>query len=160
VISIHKLTAGDGYSYLTRRVAAMDATDRGHTGLSDYSSQRGESPGQWLGSALADVAMAVGQEVTADHMVSLLGDGRHPNADQIGAQILRADIAGSTESGDAGATSAGTARDADLERFGLSQPPDFDSDGPRQNDRVESPPPTRRARRRYRGWVLASGGRR
>jgi hypothetical protein len=159
-MSILKLTAGDGYSYLTRQVAAMDATDRGHTGLSDYYSQRDESPGQWLGSALADVVMAVGQRVTADEMASLLGDGWHPNADQIGAQILRARTAGSTESGDAGATSAGTARDADLDRFGLSQPPDLDSDGLRQDNRVDTPLGTRRARRRYRGWVLASGGRR
>ena len=29
-MSIHKLTAGDGYSYLTRQVAVLDATDRGH----------------------------------------------------------------------------------------------------------------------------------
>jgi len=29
-MSIHKLTAGDGYSYLTRQVAAFDATERGH----------------------------------------------------------------------------------------------------------------------------------
>jgi len=49
-MSLHKLTAGDGYSYLTRQVAAFDATERGHTGLSDYYSQRGESQGS--GSAL------------------------------------------------------------------------------------------------------------
>jgi hypothetical protein len=41
-MSIHKLTAGDGYSYLTRQVAAMDATDRGHTGLSDFWQKEGE----------------------------------------------------------------------------------------------------------------------
>jgi len=39
-MSLHKLTAGDGYSYLTRQVAALDATERGHTGLADYYSQR------------------------------------------------------------------------------------------------------------------------
>jgi TrwC relaxase len=54
-MSIHKLTAGDGYAYLTRQVAALDATDKQHTGLADYYSQRGESPGRWTGSALADV---------------------------------------------------------------------------------------------------------
>ena len=44
-MSIHKLTAGDGYAYLTRQVAALDATDKQHTGLADYYSQRGEVPG-------------------------------------------------------------------------------------------------------------------
>jgi hypothetical protein len=32
-MSIHKLTAGSGYDYLTRHVAALDATEKGHTGL-------------------------------------------------------------------------------------------------------------------------------
>jgi len=46
---LHKLTAGDGYTYLTRQVAACDATHRGRDGLSDYYSEKGESPGVWLG---------------------------------------------------------------------------------------------------------------
>ena len=29
-MSIHKLTAGSGYDYLTRQVAAFDATSKGH----------------------------------------------------------------------------------------------------------------------------------
>jgi len=91
-MSIHKLTAGDGYAYLTRQVAALDATDKQHTGLADYYSQRGESPGRWAGSALADVDMAVGQEVTADQMAALFAEGRHPNADQITAELTRAAV--------------------------------------------------------------------
>ena len=89
-MSIHKLTAGDGYAYLTRQVAALDATDKQHTGLADYYSQRGESPGRWAGSALADVDMTVGLEVTADQMAALFAEGRHPNADQITADLTRA----------------------------------------------------------------------
>jgi conjugative relaxase-like TrwC/TraI family protein len=88
-MSIHKLTAGDGYAYLTRQVAALDATDKAHTGLADYYSQRGESPGRWAGSALADVDMTAGQEVTADQMASLFAEGLHPNADQITADLSR-----------------------------------------------------------------------
>jgi len=87
-MSLHKLTAGDGYSYLTRQVAAFDATERGHTGLADYYSQRGESPGQWLGSALGDVDLQDGQEVTAAQMAALFGEGKHPNADTITEQIM------------------------------------------------------------------------
>jgi len=82
-MSIHKLTAGDGYSYLTRQVAALDVTDRGYSGLADYYSQQGESPGQWLGSALTDVDLRGGDEVTEDQMASLFGEGKHPNADRI-----------------------------------------------------------------------------
>jgi len=87
-MSIHKLTAGDGYSYLTRQVAALDATERGHTGLAEYYSQRGESPGRWLGSALGDVDLQDGQEVTAAQMAALFGEGKHPNADAITEQVM------------------------------------------------------------------------
>ncbi len=86
--SIHKLTAGDGYAYLTRQVAALDHTDRGHTGLGDYYSQQGESPGTWLGSALADVDMQVGELVTEGQMAALFAEGLHPNADAIRAQLM------------------------------------------------------------------------
>ena len=48
-MSIHKLTAGSGYDYLTRQVAALDATEKGHTGLASYYTERGESPGVWIG---------------------------------------------------------------------------------------------------------------
>ena len=48
-MSMHKLTAGSGYDYLTRQVAALDATDKGHVGLADYYSAKGESPaGGWV----------------------------------------------------------------------------------------------------------------
>jgi hypothetical protein len=43
-MSLHKLNAGSGYDYLTRQVAALDATDKGHTGLASYYTERGESP--------------------------------------------------------------------------------------------------------------------
>ena len=32
-MSVHKLTGGSGYDYLTRQVEALDATEKGHTGL-------------------------------------------------------------------------------------------------------------------------------
>jgi hypothetical protein len=35
-MSLHKLTAGSGYDYLTRQVAALDATDKGRSGLASY----------------------------------------------------------------------------------------------------------------------------
>ena len=51
-MSLHKLTAGSGYDYLTRQVAALDATEKGHTGLASYYTERGETPGVWIGSGI------------------------------------------------------------------------------------------------------------
>ncbi|MEV0297076.1 MobF family relaxase [Nocardia sp. NPDC050710] len=50
--TLHKVTAGDGYKYYTRQVAAHDASERGRSALADYYSARGETPGTWLGSGL------------------------------------------------------------------------------------------------------------
>lgn len=61
--TIHKLTAGTGYEYLTKQVAAMDATDKGKVSLSDYYSAKGESPGVWMGSGLAGLS-----DLTLPHM--------------------------------------------------------------------------------------------
>jgi hypothetical protein len=35
-MSLHKLTAGAGDDYLARQVAALDATEKSHTGLASY----------------------------------------------------------------------------------------------------------------------------
>jgi len=48
-MSLHKLTAGDGYTYLTRQVAAADATERGTGSLGDYYTEKGESLGNGWG---------------------------------------------------------------------------------------------------------------
>jgi hypothetical protein len=65
-MSMHKLTAGSGYDYLTRQVAALDATEKGHTGLASYYTERGESPGVWIGSGMDGMdGLAVGDPVTA-----------------------------------------------------------------------------------------------
>jgi hypothetical protein len=75
-MSLHKLTAGSGYDYLTRQVAALDATDKGHTGLASYYTERGESPGVWVGSGMEGIdGLHVGDPVTAEHMRALFGCG-------------------------------------------------------------------------------------
>jgi hypothetical protein len=90
-MSLHKLTAGDGYTYLTRQVAAADATDKGHTSLGDYYTQKGESPGVWVGSGLSGLdGVDADQHVSAEQMKALFGEGRHPNADKIGAAMITA----------------------------------------------------------------------
>src|SRR5215207_1465464 len=80
-MSIHKLTAGSGYDYLTRQVAAFDGTEQGHVGLAAYYSERGEKPGVWIGSGLDGIdGLAAGDPVTAEQMRALFGCGLHPLA--------------------------------------------------------------------------------
>ena len=81
-MSIHKLTAGSGYDYLTRQVAALDATEKGHTGLASYYTERGETPGVWIGSGLDGIdGLTAGDPVTAEQMRALFGCGLHPLAE-------------------------------------------------------------------------------
>ena len=79
---MHKLTAGSGYDYLTRQVAALDATEKGHTGLASYYTARGEKPGVWIGSGMDGIdGLAAGDPVTAEQMRALFGCGLHPLAE-------------------------------------------------------------------------------
>src|SRR5215217_2402465 len=81
-MSLHKLTAGSGYDYLTRQVAALDATEKRHSGLASYYTERGESPGVWIGSGMDGIdGLAAGDPVTAEQMRALFGCGLHPLAE-------------------------------------------------------------------------------
>ncbi|MGH3556000.1 MAG: MobF family relaxase, partial [Mycobacterium sp.] len=103
-MSLHKLTAGDGYLYLVRQVAAADTTERGRSPLADYYSAKGESPGHWVGSGLAALSITGARQVSAQaaeeiwtvtegshvseaQMAALLGEGLHPNAEAIAAYV-------------------------------------------------------------------------
>ena len=100
VMTLHKLTAGDGYLYLVRQVAAADSTERGRSTLADYYSAKGEAPGQWMGRGLAALSdtgrcevsaqareqiwtVEAGSGVSEEQMRALYGEGLHPNADRI-----------------------------------------------------------------------------
>jgi conjugative relaxase-like TrwC/TraI family protein len=92
-MSIHKLSAGSGYDYLTRQVAALDATEKGHVGLASYYTERGETPGAWIGSGLAGIdGLNAGDAVTAEQMRALFGAGMHPLATQRLEQLDAADL--------------------------------------------------------------------
>ena len=92
-MSIHKLTAGSGYDYLTRQVAALDATEKGHTGLASYYTERGETPGVWIGSGMDGIdGLAAGDPVTAEQMRALFGCGLHPLAELRQQQLEGPDL--------------------------------------------------------------------
>ncbi|WP_225331228.1 MobF family relaxase [Mycobacterium intracellulare] len=110
-MTTHKLTAGDGYQYLIRQVAAVDSTARGRAPLIDYYSSKGESPGRWVGSGLASLQSAAarrvpapdvaevwavpeGSQVTEAQMKALFGEGLHPNADAITAYATARGVRG------------------------------------------------------------------
>ena len=88
--SLKKLTAGAGLTYYTRQTAVGDATDRGPRTLSDYYSEKGERPGFWLGSGVANLGIAAGSQVSEAQMLALYGRGKHPDCDVILAEMLAA----------------------------------------------------------------------
>ncbi|MEA5117045.1 MAG: MobF family relaxase, partial [Propionicimonas sp.] len=80
-MSLRRLTAGSGYDYLTRQVAAMDSTEKGHLTLASYYTEKGEVPGRWVGSGMAGIdGLNAGDIVTAEQMQALFGSGLHPLA--------------------------------------------------------------------------------
>ena len=96
-MSIHKLSAGSGYDYLSRQVAALDATQKGHVGLASYYPEHGESPGSWIGSGMAGIdGLNAGDAVTAEQMRTLFGAGMHPLATQRLVQLDAADLTDKT----------------------------------------------------------------
>lgn len=101
-MGLRKLTPG-GYEYLTGSVACGDRTLEPGESLSDYYFAHGYPPGQWFGAGAAE--LGVSGQVTAAQMNALFGEGRHPDADTIEADMIRA-----------GATSAQAQRATQLGR--------------------------------------------
>ncbi|WP_298747086.1 MobF family relaxase [uncultured Serinicoccus sp.] len=90
-MTIHKLTAGSGYDYLTRQVARQDATEVGHAGLASYYTERGETPGVWMGSGMVGIiGLGAGDTVKAEHMQNLFGYGIQPLGEDV-ATLARRD---------------------------------------------------------------------
>ncbi len=90
-ISLKKVTAGSGYDYLIRQVAAQDSTVR--IGLAAYYEEKGEAPGDWMGSGLDGLdGIAARDPVTEAQMKALFGNGHHPLADQLRRAALDAGL--------------------------------------------------------------------
>ncbi len=75
------MSAGDGYKYLLRSVAAADGDRSLSTPLTRYYAEEGTPPGRWLGSGLAglgDGRLALGDQVSEAQLQLLIGMGRDP----------------------------------------------------------------------------------
>jgi len=75
------MSAGDGYKYLLRTVAAGDGDRSLSTPLTRYYAEAGTPPGRWLGSgvtALGHGELAPGAQVSEAQLQLLVGMGRDP----------------------------------------------------------------------------------
>lgn len=84
------LSAGEGYRYLLKSIAAGDTGRDLATSLTRYYAEAGTPPGFWLGTGLTgleDAAVADGEVVTEAQLRHLLGRGEHPTT---GEQLGRA----------------------------------------------------------------------
>jgi conjugative relaxase-like TrwC/TraI family protein len=86
VMSMHKLTAGDGYAYLTRHVAAGDAGLDPGASLTAYYEQTGNPAGRWYGEGLAGLGdgarrLRPGDVVTEAAMTAVFRNGVDPLTD-------------------------------------------------------------------------------
>lgn len=87
-MTVHKLSAGNGYLYYTREVASGDELRQRGRELGDYYTADGNPPGQWAGEGIA--ALGVSGEVTEAQMKALFGEGLHPEAERIIAERVAA----------------------------------------------------------------------
>ena len=71
MMTVHKLSAGDGYKYYTHEVASGDALRANDRELGNYYTVDGMPPGQWIGSA--PEALGLSGEVSEAHMHTLFG---------------------------------------------------------------------------------------
>jgi len=59
-MSVHRLSAGNGFRYLLRDTASADVPRDGPLRLTEYYAASGNPPGRWLGSGLAGLADGAG----------------------------------------------------------------------------------------------------
>ncbi|MBD8104753.1 relaxase domain-containing protein [Plantibacter sp. CFBP 8775] len=82
------MSAGDGYTYYTSSVATGDIERTPGTELTDYYTADGNPPGVWIGGGRG--LLGATGEVTEAQMHALFGEGLHPNADAITADMRAA----------------------------------------------------------------------
>ncbi|WP_306211065.1 MobF family relaxase [Actinoplanes sp. RD1] len=87
MMTLHKLTVGDGYTYLTRHIAGGDTDRQPGQDATAYYTDHGNPPGRWAGHGLD--ALGLSGIVSEAQMRHLFGSGMHPDADRIIAEHLR-----------------------------------------------------------------------
>lgn len=75
-MTVHKLSAGDGYKYYTSEVATGDVLRDPNRALGDYYTVEGMPPGQWLGKGAQSLALS--GEVTEEQMGALFSGNALP----------------------------------------------------------------------------------
>lgn len=85
---MRRMSAGSGYQYLLRSVAAGDGQRTMSTPLTRYYSEVGTPPGRWLGSGVGAFGagqIRPGMQVTEEQLALLVGMGRDPvTGEQLG----------------------------------------------------------------------------
>lgn len=71
MMTVHKLSVGDGYQYYVNEVATGDALRQNGRKIGDYYTVDGMPPGQWIGST--PEALGLSGEVSEAHMHTLFG---------------------------------------------------------------------------------------
>jgi conjugative relaxase-like TrwC/TraI family protein len=87
-MTIHRITAGDGYTYLTRQVAGGDVPRERGQDAAEYYTAQGNPPGYWTGLGAALLGLD-GSAVTEAQMKALFGLGMHPDADAMIAVYIK-----------------------------------------------------------------------
>lgn len=81
-MSLHRLSAGAGYTYLLRHTACGDVQRAASTPLTAYYTESGYPPGRWTGSGLCGLAggrgLATSSTINEQQMAALYGEGRDP----------------------------------------------------------------------------------
>lgn len=83
MMTVHKLSAGEGYRYYTQEVASADSLRDPNRQLGDYYTVDGLPPGLWVGAGVKH--LGVSGEVTEQQMKRLFGEGLHPDFDALRA---------------------------------------------------------------------------
>src|SRR3954447_16158099 len=96
-MTVHVLHVGNGYTYLTRSVAACDARLGRSEALADYYLAKGQPPGRWAGRGAATpraggggggAAGGVGGLECEAGVGILVGGAPPPDADDLAAGLV------------------------------------------------------------------------
>lgn len=88
MMTTNVMSAGDGYRYYTESVATADVQRAPGTAVTDYYTVDGNPPGVWMGRGAE--LLGLRGDVSEAQMRALFGEGLHPNADAITAELQQA----------------------------------------------------------------------